>query len=189
MEDIADEYIEIGATASKYEINYNDFKSQYETLRDYLIINCKINDITTITDVSKDTLKSYFEDYYLGRANINNSINNAINTNIDKKLNNNSEEVFNALTNNVKKQGLYSKDGNFYFNGEYINAKNLKVVDSNGNATFYINSDGIVEIIQGLIDIGDEGIRINLQDNEDNIVGYVVYDGKEFKYLQMMMSQ
>lgn len=178
LEDIADEYIEIGATASKYEINYNDFKSQYETLRDYLIINCKINDITTITDVSKDTLKSYFEDYYLGRANINNSINNAINTNIDKKLNNNSEEVFNALTNNGKKQGLYSKDGNFYFNGEYINAKNLKVVDSNGNATFYINSDGIVEIIQGLIDIGDEGIRINLQDNEDNIVGYVVYDGQ-----------
>ena len=179
LEDIRDEYIEIGAIASKYNINYNDLQTKYNTLHNYLTVDCKINDIETITNVSKDTLKTCFENYYLERANINNSINDEINTNINDKLSSSdSEAVFNALTNNGKKQGLYSKNGNLYFNGEYINGKNLKVVDSNGNTTFYINSDGIVEIIQGLIDISDEGIRINLEDSENNIVGYVVYDGQ-----------
>lgn len=62
--------------------------------------------------------------------------------------------------------------------GTYIDARNLTVKDGNDNVTFSVSSAGIVEIIQGLIDISDEGIRINLEDNEDNIVGYVVYDGQ-----------
>lgn len=62
--------------------------------------------------------------------------------------------------------------------GTYIDARNLTVKDGNDNVTFSVSSAGIVEIIQGLIDISDEGIRINLEDSENNIVGYVVYDGQ-----------
>lgn len=62
--------------------------------------------------------------------------------------------------------------------GTYIDARNLAVTDGNGATTFSVSSDGLVQIIQGLINISDEGIRINLQDNEDNIVGYVIYDGQ-----------
>lgn len=62
--------------------------------------------------------------------------------------------------------------------GTFIDARNLTVEDGNGNVTFSVSSDGIIRMIQGLIDISDEGIRINLQDSESNIVGYVVYDGQ-----------
>lgn len=62
--------------------------------------------------------------------------------------------------------------------GTFIDARNLSVTDGNGNVTFSVSSDGIIRMIQGLIDISDEGIRINLQDSESNIVGYVVYDGQ-----------
>lgn len=62
--------------------------------------------------------------------------------------------------------------------GTFIDARNLSVTDGNGNVTFSVGSDAIVRMIQGLIDISDEGIRINLEDSENNIVGYVVYDGQ-----------
>ena len=62
--------------------------------------------------------------------------------------------------------------------GQYIDARNLNVIDGNGNVTFSVSSDGIVRMIQGLIDVSDEGIRINLEDSENNIVGYVIYDGQ-----------
>lgn len=62
--------------------------------------------------------------------------------------------------------------------GQYIDARNMVIKDEDGNVTFSVGSDAIVRMIQGLIDISDEGIRINLQDSESNIVGYVVYDGQ-----------
>lgn len=62
--------------------------------------------------------------------------------------------------------------------GQYIDARNMVIKDEDGNVTFSVGSDAIVRMIQGLIDISDEGIRINLQDSEGNIVGYVVYDGQ-----------
>lgn len=62
--------------------------------------------------------------------------------------------------------------------GSYIDARNLNVTDGNGNTTMSISSDGIVRMIQGLIDISDEGVRINLEDSENNIIGYAVYDGQ-----------
>lgn len=62
--------------------------------------------------------------------------------------------------------------------GTYIDARNLTVEDGNGNVTFSVSSDAIVRMIQGIIDISDEGIRINLIDSEDKILGYVLYDGQ-----------
>ena len=62
--------------------------------------------------------------------------------------------------------------------GQYIDARNMVIKDEDGNVTFSVGSDAIVRMIQGLIDISDEGIRINLQDSENNIVGYVIYDGQ-----------
>ncbi|SCJ12169.1 phage tail spike protein [Intestinibacter bartlettii] len=62
--------------------------------------------------------------------------------------------------------------------GTYIDARNLNVEDGNGNVTFSVSSDAIVKIIQGLISISDEGIRINLIDSENKILGYVLYDGQ-----------
>ena len=62
--------------------------------------------------------------------------------------------------------------------GTYIDARNLSATDGNGNVTFSVSSDAIVKIIQGLINISDEGIRINLIDSENKILGYVLYDGQ-----------
>lgn len=61
-------------------------------------------------------------------------------------LTNNSEDVFNALTNNGAIQGIYMKDGQLYVNGQYINAKNLSVTNSGGVKTFYIDQSGNVSI-------------------------------------------
>lgn len=62
--------------------------------------------------------------------------------------------------------------------GTFIDARNLTVEDGNGNVTFSVSSNAIVRMIQGLIDISDEGIRINLIDSENKILGYVLYDGQ-----------
>lgn len=61
-------------------------------------------------------------------------------------LTNNSEDVFNTLTNNGAIQGIYMKDGQLYVNGQYINAKNLAVTNSGGVKTFYIDQSGNVSI-------------------------------------------
>lgn len=80
---------------------------------------------------------------------------------LDHKVGNTHEEVFNSLTDDGKMQGIYvdiDEHGrkNFYFNatyiksgkllGEYIDAKNLKVVKDNGDVTLNIDSKGNVDI-------------------------------------------
>lgn len=57
--------------------------------------------------------------------------------------------------------------------GQYIDARNLTVGD-----TIAISAEGFLTLIQGLISIDKEGIKINLIDSEDNILGYVLYDGQ-----------
>lgn len=64
------------------------------------------------------------------------------------------------------------------FLGENIDARNIKVIDGNNKITFEVSSEGLVRIIQGLIEITEDGIRINLIDSENNILGYVLYDGQ-----------
>ena len=80
---------------------------------------------------------------------------------LDNKVGNTHEEIFNSLTDDGKMQGIYvdiDEHGrkNFYFNatyiksgkllGDYIDAKNLKVVKDNGDVTLNIDSKGNVDI-------------------------------------------
>lgn len=60
----------------------------------------------------------------------------------------------------------------------HIELRGIEVPDGNGNTTMSVSSEGIVKLIQGLIEVTDEGIRINLVDSENNILGYVLYDGQ-----------
>ena len=49
-------------------------------------------------------------------------------------------DIFNKLTNGGKAQGIYlDENGNVYVNGEYVQAKGIRVVDSNGKTTFAID--------------------------------------------------
>lgn len=70
---------------------------------------------------------------------------------LDQKVGNSAEEVFQSLTDNGKMQGIYidiDEHGvkNYYINGRYVNAKNLKVVNKNGITTLYIDEDGNVSL-------------------------------------------
>ena len=57
------------------------------------------------------------------------------------------ESMFNLLTGEGERQGMFkTEDGKVFINGEYINAKNLKVVDTNNNTTLHINEQGEVTI-------------------------------------------
>lgn len=71
---------------------------------------------------------------------------------LDQKVGNTSEEVFDSLTDNGKMQGLYVDidehgNKNFYFKGQFIDAKNLRVMNNNGTRTLYINENGNIEIV------------------------------------------
>ena len=61
LDDISEEYTEITVNATKYNVSYDDFQTAYNTLYNYLIVDCKINDIEITTDVNQDTLTNYFE--------------------------------------------------------------------------------------------------------------------------------
>lgn len=80
---------------------------------------------------------------------------------LDNKVGNTPEEVFDSLTDNGKMQGIYVDvdehgNKNFYFNatyiksgkllGEYIEARNLLVVNNNGDRTLDIDANGNVSI-------------------------------------------
>lgn len=54
--------------------------------------------------------------------------------------------VFNKLTNNGQTQGIFLQNGKIYINGEFINAKGMRVTNSAGNQTFYIDSSGNVSV-------------------------------------------
>lgn len=59
---------------------------------------------------------------------------------------NSTEEIFNRLTQNGKVQGIFLKDNQLYFNGEYIQAKGLKSINSNGTTTFSVDNNGNVDL-------------------------------------------
>ena len=68
--------------------------------------------------------------------------------------------------------------------GTYIDARNLRVIDGNGDVTFSVDSDGNVDIDEGAIHVGQDGIEIyhKSQQNE-SIVGRTVMDEEGFRIL------
>ena len=93
-------------------------------------------------------------------------------------------DIFSKLTNGGKAQGIYlDENGNVYVNGEYVQAKGIKVVDGNGKTTFAIDkTTGAVTIAalqftlgnKSVADIAQEEAIKQVQDiTSDNIIkGY-----------------
>lgn len=69
-------------------------------------------------------------------------------------------DIFNKLTNGGKAQGIYlDEKGNLYVNGEYVQAKGIRVVDSNGKTTFAIDkTTGAVTIAASQFTLGDKSV-------------------------------
>ena len=69
-------------------------------------------------------------------------------------------DIFNKLTNGGKAQGIYlDEKGNLYVNGEYVQAKGIRVVDSNRKTTFAIDkTTGAVTIAASSFALGDKSI-------------------------------
>lgn len=69
-------------------------------------------------------------------------------------------DIFNKLTNGGKAQGIYlDENGNVYVNGEYVQAKGIKVVGGNRKTTFAIDkTTGAVTISASSFALGDKSI-------------------------------
>lgn len=100
---------------------------------------------------------------------------NALNIAKDK-LNNNSQQVFDALTDNGKIQGIYMENGQLYINGQYINAKNLRVVDKNNNLTLGVDEDGNVTIRATNLNIGSKPVAS--KDDVNNSINNMQIGGR-----------
>lgn len=77
---------------------------------------------------------------------------------LDNKVGNSVEDVFNSLTDNGRMQGLYIDNGQLYFNGEYINAKNLSVTNDKGTKTLLIDHLGNISIKASSLSIGGDDV-------------------------------
>lgn len=69
-------------------------------------------------------------------------------------------DIFSKLTNGGKAQGIYlDENGNVYVNGEYVQAKGIRVVDGNGKTTFAIDkTTGAVTIAASQFTLGDKSV-------------------------------
>ena len=69
-------------------------------------------------------------------------------------------DIFSKLTNGGKAQGIYlDENGNVYVNGEYVQAKGIRVVDGNGKTTFAIDkTTGAVTIAASSFALGNKSI-------------------------------
>ena len=104
---------------------------------------------------------------------------NALNIAKDK-LQNDSQKVFDALTDNGKKQGIYMENDQLYINGQYLNARNLKVIDNNNVPTLVVDESGNVTINAANLSIGTKPVaskeyvsgEVNSAKDEINKKGY-----------------
>ena len=104
--------------------------------------------------------------------------------------------IGNALIGNLNADKITSGT----IKGDYIDAKNLKIIDGNGNITLYVSSDGTVQnmtlykrkddgVIIGKIEINAQGIYI--YDSEGEVVSYFDHKSAYIDYLtaNIVMSQ
>lgn len=70
-------------------------------------------------------------------------------------------DIFNKLTKNGTAQGIYmDENGDIYVSGEYVQAKGIKVVDSNGKTTFSIDKKtGEVTISASSFSLNEKSIE------------------------------
>ena len=97
-------------------------------------------------------------------------------TDLDDSLD--QQEVFDRLTNNGVAKGIALVNGVLYINADYINsgtvkgnfinAKNLAVTDSNGNTTFAIDSNGNVTIRAASFSLQGSSIQAIADDAADS---------------------
>lgn len=84
-----------------------------------------------------------------------------------------SKDIFNKLTDNGKKQGLYMQDNQLYINGQYINARNLSVNNDNGLRTFNIDSNGNVSFSPKLMKVyTDDKVELISNNGNKNMLLY-----------------
>ena len=100
---------------------------------------------------------------------------NALNIAKDK-LNVDSQEVFDALTDNGRIQGIYMEKDQLYINGQYINAKNLSVRDNNNNLTLGVDENGNVTIRATNLKIGSKPVAS--QDDVSNSINNMQIGGR-----------
>lgn len=117
------------------------FESGTVTIKPMFIVNYSGGN--GIVQVDALTIEDYTQEW------------NALNIAKDK-LNVDSQEVFDALTDNGRIQGIYMENGQLYVNGQYINAKNLRVVDNNNNLTLGVDANGNVTIRATNLNIGSK---------------------------------
>lgn len=67
--------------------------------------------------------------------------------------------------------------------GTYIDARNINVIDGNGNTTFSINSAGEVSLVEGDISIDKNGIQVYHKSQDESSVGKTVMDEEGFRIL------
>lgn len=84
-----------------------------------------------------------------------------------------SEDIFNKLTDNGNKQGLYMQDNQLYINGQYINARNLSVNNDSGLRTFNIDSNGNVSFSPKLMKVyTDDKVELISNNGNKNMLLY-----------------
>lgn len=135
------EYTKYMSTTSKAAISYanvvkfpavNAFTSRTKYIKPMFIVNYSGGN--GIVEVDSLIVKDVTSEYEAAKESAN-------------KLNNNAQEIWDKVTQEGKTQGLFiAQNGKVYINGEYINAKNLRVQDTNNNLTFGVDSSGNVTI-------------------------------------------
>ena len=88
---------------------------------------------------------------------------------LSSKLDDNMEDVFNALTNNGDVEGIYMENNQLYINGQYINAKKLSVTNSLGTKTLEVTHDGNVNINALSLKIGGISVPDKIEQDIDAI--------------------
>lgn len=118
-----------------------------------LIIRTPSGTETLYADAKTGTVRISADTLKIGGKTVQNIADESTNK-LDEKLGS-TQEIFNRLTQNGKLQGLYIKNGQLYVNATYIlsgtltlggsNNGNgiLKIVDSDGNQTGYIDNAGV----------------------------------------------
>lgn len=98
-------------------------------------------------------------------------------------------DIFNRLTNDGENQDLILEDGKLYFNGQFIQARNIRAVNDDNVQTFYIDNKGNLQInassmrIMGADAASVEYVDSKLSELGENLLSDPTGMGSEFWYI------